>query len=48
MAAEGGFFHPTLEVNELRWLSIENATRLLPTPGDRGAGAGVLMAAETR
>ena len=45
MAAEGGFFTPNSEVDELRWLSIENATRLLSYPRDQELAA-VLMAAD--
>ncbi len=45
MAAEGGFFTPNAEVDELRWLSLENATRLLSYPRD-GELAMVLMAAD--
>ncbi len=45
MAAEGGFFTPNSEVDELRWLSIESATRLLSYPRDQELAA-VLMAAD--
>ncbi len=45
MAAEGGFFTPNSEVDELRWLSIENATSLLSYPRDQEL-ATVLMAAD--
>ena len=45
MAAEGGFFTPNEEVDELRWLSLENATHLLSYPRDQELAA-VLMAAD--
>jgi 8-oxo-dGTP pyrophosphatase MutT (NUDIX family) len=45
MGAEGGFFTPNEEVDELRWLSLENATRLLSYPRDRELIA-ILMAAD--
>jgi 8-oxo-dGTP pyrophosphatase MutT (NUDIX family) len=45
MAAEAGFFTPNAEVDELRWLSIESATRLLSYPRDQEL-ATVLMAAD--
>ena len=45
MAAEAGFFTPNAEVDELRWLSLENAARLLSYPRD-GELATVLMAAD--
>jgi 8-oxo-dGTP diphosphatase len=45
MAAEGGFFTPNSEVDELRWVSIETATRLLSYPRDQELAA-VLMAAD--
>jgi 8-oxo-dGTP diphosphatase len=45
MAAEAGSFHPNEEVDELRWLSLEQAARLLSYPRDRELVA-VLMAAD--
>ena len=45
MAAEGGFFSPNEEVDELRWVSLENATHLLSYPRD-GELVAVLMAAD--
>jgi 8-oxo-(d)GTP phosphatase len=45
MAAEGGYFTPNAEVDELRWLSLENATRTLSYPRDQELVA-VLMAAD--
>ena len=45
MAAEGGFFTPNEEVDELRWLSLEKAARLLSYPRDRELVA-VLQAAD--
>lgn len=45
MAAEGGFFTPNEEVDELRWLSLDNASRLLSYPRDRELVA-VLQAAD--
>ena len=45
MAAEGGFFTPNEEVDELRWLSLENAAHLLSYPRDQELAA-VLMAAD--
>ena len=45
MAAEGGFFSPNAEVDEVRWLSLENATHLLSYPRDQELAA-VLMAAD--
>ena len=45
MAAEGGYFAPNSEVDELRWLSLENATRILSYPRDQELVA-VLMAAD--
>ncbi len=45
MAAEEGSFTPNEEIDELRWLSLENATRLLSYSRDRDLLA-VLMAAD--
>jgi 8-oxo-dGTP diphosphatase len=45
MAAESGFFTPNVEVDELRWLSPEAASRALSYPRDRELVA-VLMAAD--
>ncbi len=45
MAAESGFFTPNEEVDELRWLSPEAASRALSYPRDRELVA-VLMAAD--
>jgi 8-oxo-dGTP pyrophosphatase MutT (NUDIX family) len=45
MAATGGFFSPNEEVDELRWLSLDDATRLLSYPRDQELLA-VLMAAD--
>jgi 8-oxo-dGTP pyrophosphatase MutT (NUDIX family) len=45
MAAEAGSFRPNEEVDELRWLSLEDAARLLSYPRDRELVA-VLMAAD--
>ena len=45
MAAERGSFAPNEEVDELRWLSLEDATRLLSYPRDQELVA-VLMAAD--
>jgi len=45
MAAEGGFFTPNDEVDELRWLNLEDAGRLLTYPRDRELVA-VIMAAD--
>ena len=45
MAAEGGFFTPNEEVDELRWLSLEKAGQLLSYPRDRELVA-VLQAAD--
>jgi len=45
MAAVGGFFTPNEEVDELRWLSLENATRLLSYPRD-GELVAILTAAD--
>jgi 8-oxo-dGTP diphosphatase len=45
MAPEGGFFLPNDEVDEMRWLSLEKAARLLSYPRDRELVA-VLMAAD--
>jgi 8-oxo-dGTP diphosphatase len=45
MAAEGGFFSPNEEVDELRWLSLDLASRLLSYPRDRELVA-VLQAAD--
>jgi 8-oxo-dGTP diphosphatase len=45
MAAEGGFFSPNEEVDELRWLRLDLASRLLSYPRDRELVA-VLQAAD--
>jgi len=45
MAAGGGFFSPNEEVDELRWLSLDLASRLLSYPRDRELIA-VLQAAD--
>jgi 8-oxo-dGTP diphosphatase len=45
MVAESGFFEPNAEVDELRWLSLEEASRLLSYPRDRELAA-VLTAAD--
>ncbi len=45
MEAEKGFFNPNEEVDELRWLTLENAARTLSYPRDRELVA-VLMAAD--
>ncbi len=45
MAAESGFFTPNDEVDELRWLGPEAASRALSYPRDRELVA-VLMAAD--
>ena len=45
MAAEKGSFAPNAEVDDLRWVSLENATRLLSYPRDTELIA-VLMAAD--
>lgn len=45
MAAEAGFFTPNDEVDELRWLGPEAASRALSYPRDRELVA-VLMAAD--
>ncbi len=45
MAAEGGFFVPNAEVDELRWVSLEQATILLSYPRDAELIA-VLLAAD--
>jgi 8-oxo-dGTP pyrophosphatase MutT (NUDIX family) len=45
MAAEAGSFAPNEEVDELRWLNLESAARLLSYPRDRELVA-VLMAAD--
>ena len=45
MAAEAGFFTPNEEVDELRWLTLEAASRILSYPRDRELIA-VLMAAD--
>jgi 8-oxo-dGTP pyrophosphatase MutT (NUDIX family) len=45
MAAEAGFFTPNEEVDELRWLTLEAAARMLSYPRDRELIA-VLMAAD--
>jgi hypothetical protein len=35
MAPEGGFFTPNVEVDELRWLGLREASGLLSYPRDR-------------
>ena len=45
MAAEAGFFTPNAEVDELRWLTLEAAARILSYPRDQELVA-VLMAAD--
>jgi 8-oxo-dGTP diphosphatase len=45
MAATGGYFSPNDEVDELRWVSLDDASRLLSYPRDRELIA-VLMAAD--
>ena len=45
MAAEGGSFTLNVEVDQLRWLSLEDATRILSYPRDQELVA-VLMAAD--
>jgi 8-oxo-dGTP pyrophosphatase MutT (NUDIX family) len=45
MAAVAGSFRPNEEVDELRWLSLDDASRLLSYPRDRELIA-VLMAAD--
>jgi 8-oxo-dGTP pyrophosphatase MutT (NUDIX family) len=45
MAAEGGFFTPNAEVDEVRWLDLEEAGRTLTYPRDRELVA-VIMAAD--
>jgi 8-oxo-dGTP diphosphatase len=45
MAAEGGFFTPNEEVDDLRWVSMEEATNLLSYPRDMELIA-VLIAAD--
>jgi 8-oxo-dGTP pyrophosphatase MutT (NUDIX family) len=45
MASEGGSFTPNEEVDELRWLHLQDATRLLSFSRDRELVA-VLMAAD--
>ena len=45
MAAEGGFFVPNTEVDELRWVSLEQATLFLSYPRDSELIA-VLLAAD--
>ena len=45
MAATGGSFSPNEEVDELRWLRLDEAARLLSYPRDRELVA-VLMAAD--
>jgi 8-oxo-dGTP pyrophosphatase MutT (NUDIX family) len=45
MAPTGGFFSPNEEVDELRWLRLEEAARLLSYPRDRELIA-VLTAAD--
>jgi 8-oxo-dGTP diphosphatase len=45
MAPEAGAFRPNAEVDELRWLTLADATQLLSYPRDRELVA-VLMAAD--
>jgi 8-oxo-dGTP diphosphatase len=45
MAAVGGFFSPNEEVDELRWLNLDDASGLLSYPRDQELLA-VLMAAD--
>ena len=45
MAAETGFFTPNEEVDELRWLNLEAASRLISYPRDKELVV-VLMAAD--
>jgi 8-oxo-dGTP diphosphatase len=45
MTAESGIFTPNAEVDEMRWLSLDDAGRLLTYPRDRELIA-VLMAAD--
>ncbi len=45
MSPESGVFRPNAEVDELRWVSLDGATRLLSYPRDRELVA-VLMAAD--
>jgi 8-oxo-dGTP diphosphatase len=45
MAAQAGYFTPNEEVDELRWLTLEAASRILSYPRDRELIA-VLMAAD--
>ncbi len=45
MAAEAGSFAPNEEVDELRWLSLEEAAQMLSYPRD-GELVAVLMAAD--
>ena len=45
MAAESGTFVPNAEVDELRWVTLDVASRLLSYPRDRELAA-VLMAAD--
>jgi len=45
MAAETGFFTPNEEVDELRWLTLEAASRLISYPRDKELVV-VLMAAD--
>jgi len=45
MGAVGGFFTPNAEVDELRWLTLDGASRLLSYPRDQELVA-VLMAAD--
>ena len=45
MAALSGSFTPNAEVDEMRWVTLEGATRLLSYPRDREL-VGVLMAAD--
>ncbi len=45
MAATGGSFIPNEEVDELRWLRLDEAARLLSYPRDRELVA-VLVAAD--
>ena len=45
MSAVGGFFTPNAEVDELQWLTLDGASRLLSYPRDQELVA-VLMAAD--
>jgi 8-oxo-dGTP pyrophosphatase MutT (NUDIX family) len=45
MAAEEGSFTPNVEVDQIRWLTLEDAARILSYPRDQELAA-VLMAAD--